>query len=380
MSSNNPFASALNGGYVHHRDPPVPPASATATRPYKSGTPPARPPKSSVPPPPPPYEEAAGREAARKEYAREKALSSSGSSSSRPHRSHSDGARPHRSHRSRADKHEKGEKHRSSHHKSSKKSPTRRNSESVKAKNLDTIDKLDVTGFFGGGFHHDGPFDACTPHRNKNTKVAPVMAFPVDGPNSSIKGQQNIKTEDQMNLAFGNYQDQNEIVGRKYSIKQKLTSKSSDDVSTKSKTTDLTNNGQTFNAQVQKSMYDTRENPSVVNFDAHVKSEPVHGIQTAGLGSSTFIDGAPAPKGDDNLNLNSGGLGRKKSLVQRLRKNSGSEFGSRRSSQDHNMRSGSGGAHSNSTDELNTTNSLEVPEGNSLMRRVKSLKVGRRER
>lgn len=388
MSSNNPFASAFNGSYVHHRDPPPVPSLGNN---YKSSTPPSRPPKSGVPPPPPSYEEAAGPEATRREYPREKSSSSS-SGSSRPRRSHSDGDPGRRSHRSRSDRHERSEKsdkdkhyaRRSSHHRSSKRS---KEPEAVKAKNLDTIDKLDVTGFFGGGFHHDGPFDACTPHRNKNSKVAPVMAFPVDGPNSSVKGQQNVNTDDQMNLAFGNYSDQNEIVGRKFSIKQKLTSKSSDDVLNKP-TTDVhgsSANGNSFNNQVQQSLYNAKENASVVNFDAHVKSEPVHGIQTAGLGSSTFLDGAPAPKGDDNLNLSNGGLGRKKSLVQRLRKNSGSELGTRRSSNDHSMRShsgsGSGGAHSNSTDELNSSNSLDVaPEGNSLIRRVKSLKVGRRER
>ena len=46
-----------------------------------------------------------------------------------------------------------------------KPSPSRK-----KGSPLDSIDKLDITGMYGqGSFHHDGPFDACRPHRNKRT-------------------------------------------------------------------------------------------------------------------------------------------------------------------------------------------------------------------
>ncbi|EPY50083.1 membrane associated protein Pal1 [Schizosaccharomyces cryophilus OY26] len=52
---------------------------------------------------------------------------------------------------------------------------------------LDQIDRLDVTGIYGSGsFHHDGPFDACRPHRNRNVKKAPVAAFPKDSVANSI--------------------------------------------------------------------------------------------------------------------------------------------------------------------------------------------------
>lgn len=51
---------------------------------------------------------------------------------------------------------------------------------------MDTIDKLDVTGFVG--MHHDGPFDACTRFRNINESKSPVNAFPINGPNNSISG------------------------------------------------------------------------------------------------------------------------------------------------------------------------------------------------
>ncbi|GMF07737.1 unnamed protein product [Ambrosiozyma monospora] len=112
------------------------------------------------------------------------------------HRSDSD-----RERRDRSDKDRSERRHRSGRHKSSRK----RDPVMDKPKNLDTIDKLDVTGFFsGGGFHHDGPFDACTPHRNKNSRAAPVMAFPADGPNNSIKGVAPVNNkEQQFDMVFG---------------------------------------------------------------------------------------------------------------------------------------------------------------------------------
>lgn len=345
MSSNNPFASDLNDSYFHYREPPAPPTTKNNTRMAL----PSRPPKVNLPPPT--YEEAAGTDASRREYPREKSHSSS---SQRPHRSHSDGSKPHRSHRSRSDR-ERGDKDRRRSSKSKK-------SESIKAKNLDTIDKLDVTAFFGGGFHHDGPFDACTPHRNKDAKAAPVMAFPVDGPNNSIKGMSNIDTDEQMNLAFGNYVDQNEIIGRKSSVRKKLISKSSDELPMKTN-----GNGYTYHDHGEdytSSLLVPKQNPSVINFDVNAKSEPVHGFQTAGLGSTTFLDGAPAPTGDSYLNSNNT-LGRKKSLVQRLRKNSGGD----------NLSAGNSNDYSPGSDSV-----FEEPAGNSFIRRVKSLKVGRRER
>lgn len=356
--SNNPFAADMNESeqYSQRRDPPPVPKS-------KSGAPP-RPPKDTAAPPS--YEEVAGSD--RKEYPREKregSLRSRPSRSRREHRSHSD-SHGDRRHRERRDSS-------SREHRSSRKSPSKKKVEPVKAKNLDTIDKLDVTAFFGGGFHHDGPFDACTPHRNKNVKSAPVMAFPPDGPNSSIAGMSNAAQEkqNQINLAFGTYnEDQNEIVGRK------MQSKSRPVVATR--TVDLSEPAATGPA------YAPSANPSVVNFDSNTKADKVHGSTTAGLGSTTFIDGAPAPKAteQDTLAVPGSGLGRKKSLVQRLRKNSASENSSRRNSNDAphspvyspvNSRRGS----------LNTAESHDnelIPPagpGSSLLRRVKSLKVRR---
>ncbi|KAG9036288.1 hypothetical protein FRB95_009436 [Tulasnella sp. JGI-2019a] len=46
----------------------------------------------------------------------------------------------------------------------------------------DAIDTLDNTGLGVGMFHHDGPFDACAPSRNKSNKThrAPMFAFGAD--------------------------------------------------------------------------------------------------------------------------------------------------------------------------------------------------------
>jgi hypothetical protein len=53
-----------------------------------------------------------------------------------------------------------------------------------------------------------------------------------------------------------------------------------------------------------------------------LKTEPVHGVESAGLGTSTFLEGAPAPKSAiERAGLeeeDGGGLTRKKSLVQKI--------------------------------------------------------------
>lgn len=353
--SNNPFAAAMTGEYRHHRDPPPPPTSVRPSNTVCNKTKPPRPAKDSKPAPPPPsYEEAAGHSAAARDYPQEKASSSSERTSERyerPERPHRYD-RPQRSH-SDSERHKKDHERRRRSHKSSRnKSPKKKSVEPHNSKGLDTIDKLDVSAFFGGRFHHDGPFDACTPHRNKNSKAAPVMAFPADGPNTSMKALPDGDSKNShLYMAFGDAQDQNEIVG---SIGAPG-SNGSTQIGPK-----------TNRVPDQSSMYTPRQNPSVMAFDVHAKAEPIHGPSTAGLGSTTFLDGAPAPKTDDFLNVPSSGIGRKKSLVHRLRKNSGSELTSARTS------------HDNSGEFQRTTFADEDAQGSSFLRRVKSLKVSRK--
>lgn len=51
------------------------------------------------------------------------------------------------------------------------------NKTAAKTSRMDIIDRLDLSGINGSSmFHHDSPYDACTPHMNKG-KRAPVGAF-----------------------------------------------------------------------------------------------------------------------------------------------------------------------------------------------------------
>ncbi len=64
-----------------------------------------------------------------------------------------------------------------------------------------------------------------------------------------------------------------------------------------------------------------------MSFDPRSKTEPVHGVESAGLGTSTFLEGAPAPKSAiEKANAaaimedyDDGALARKKSLVQKIK-------------------------------------------------------------
>lgn len=329
--SKNPFATAMADEYVHHRSPPppkeravkeVPPsydevAGALKLREYpreKADRPPRpeRPERTDRKPADRDRERARRHRERERERERDRDHDRDHDRERRPQRSHSDSAR-HRSERERRHRRKLPLKHVEPH----------------KPKNLDVIDKLDVSAFYGGKFHHDGPFDACTPHRNKNVNKPPVEAFPADGPNSSMKAFRT--NNDHVSVAFGNGEDHNEIVGIA---------------------------GSTAPRRDDPSLYPPRLNPLVVAFDSNATSTPVHGPSTAGLGSTTFLDGAPAPRADDHLQVPNG-LGRKKLLVQRLRKNSTDH--PRRASQD---------APERPIDD-------DGP-GLSLLRRVKSLKVGRR--
>lgn len=42
---------------------------------------------------------------------------------------------------------------------------------------MDVIDRMDLSGLGASLFHHDSPYDACSPHRNHNSRRAPVNAF-----------------------------------------------------------------------------------------------------------------------------------------------------------------------------------------------------------
>lgn len=319
---------------------------------------------------PPSYDEIAGSRKSKSGHLREKEGSSGSARRSHHH---------HRHHREREDDRSRergGHRHRSSSTKDKKKGKP-----AVTPKNVDTIDKMDVTGLFGGSFHHDGPFDACTPHRNKNSKAAPVLAFPADGPNNSIGGASAKKSA--LNEVFGREElDDDDIYNAK--LNNRPLSSSSEA------------NGSTSTLDAIKPNAKT-----VTQFDAKGKSQLVHGPTTVGLGSTTFLDGAPASTAairDDirqHAHQTRTGVQRKKSLTQRLQVNGGNNSGLNRSGSVSNKNASteplklakthSGHLENGDEDEDDVylgvrfdDNSRKESTGNKLLRRVKSLKVGRK--
>lgn len=316
---------------------------------------------------PPSYDEVAGPRKSDSAYPKEK----EGSSGRRSHR--------HRHHRSRGD----GERERSGHgHRGSSSKDKKKGKSAVTPKNVDTIDKMDVTGLFGGSFHHDGPFDACTPHRNKNSKAAPVLAFPADGPNNSIGGASAKKSA--LNEVFGREEidDDDELYKTKGHNRQIAAAVDS-------------NNGSSTTLDAIKP-----NSKTVTQFDVKGKSQLVHGPTTVGLGSTTFLDGAPASNAAirEDIKTHShqnrtGGLQRKKSLTQRLQVGGTTNNGisrngslSKSTTEPLVLAKTHSGHLENGEDEEEDVylgvrfddNLRKESTGNKLLRRVKSLKVGRK--
>ncbi|KAL4977700.1 Pal1 cell morphology protein-domain-containing protein [Aspergillus desertorum] len=138
-------------------------------------------------------------------------------------------------------------------------------------------------------FHHDGPFDACNPNRNrKGQRAAPMQAFPEDSTNMALGGAGPNNDKIDLDRFHGRMEEG-------YN--------------------DFASTG-----------IDSRKTEGG-SFDPTARIEPIHGAATMGLGTSTFLDGAPASRAAIRENQNehqnslngSGGLQRKKSLAQRIR-------------------------------------------------------------
>ncbi|EDO16346.1 hypothetical protein Kpol_1059p36 [Vanderwaltozyma polyspora DSM 70294] len=300
-------------------------------------------------------------------------------------------------HRSSSSGEKEGGEHRH-HHSSRHSSKSKRKSQLIMPKNVDSIDKLDVTGLFGGSFHHDGPFDAVTPHRNKNVKAAPVLAFPADGPNSTIGGATSRTST--LNEVFGRdqYADENDLYRTRVV----------DDSSRKKGYRNTIYMGAVGSSTSSTNTMDAIKQYSnnVTQFDAKAKTELVSGPTTAGLGSTTFLDGAPASANairEDIRNhahktrLNNG-IQRKKSLSQRLTLGmaSGNDHNEgpnlrRGKSDGGNYRNMAHNSFNDDDDEDDDvyiggndnsirfdSNAKKESTGNKLLRRVKSLKVNRK--
>ncbi|EEQ28117.1 mucin-1 [Microsporum canis CBS 113480] len=160
---------------------------------------------------------------------------------------------------------------------------------------LDVIDKLDVTGIYGPGtFHHDGPFDACNPHRNrKGSRAAPMQAFPKDSRNMALGGAGPNNSKLDLNQIHGRGQEG-------YS--------------------DFSTGGSSGSAIPSSAM----KADAAVAFNPTSQIEQVHSDVSMGLGSSTFLEGTPASraaiqrKASESETMHAG-LQRKKSLAQKIR-------------------------------------------------------------
>ncbi|KAJ4363752.1 hypothetical protein N0V85_009316 [Neurospora sp. IMI 360204] len=156
---------------------------------------------------------------------------------------------------------------------------------------LDIIDQLDATSIYGTGmFHHDGPFDALNAHRNKNgTRRAPMEAFPEGSLNNSLGGPGPLNPRPDHATFLGNHDEE---AYREWTVRDKnLPSKN-----------------------------------EVPVFDPTSRGNAMHGDESLGLGTSTFLEGTPAARTaiqqrQDELaqELTTNGLARKKSLAHRIR-------------------------------------------------------------
>jgi hypothetical protein len=171
------------------------------------------------------------------------------------------------------------------------------------SRKLDTIDFLDRTHeLFGmGAVHHDGPFDACNPHRNRQgSRRAPMQAFAKDSPNNTIGGSGPLNKRPDHATFMGQGEDE---AFMDYSTGKKERSGSSSFV----------------DAQRGKGS-------GMPVFDPTSRGSILHGDETLGLGTSTFLEGTPAARTDIQRRekeraeaVMDGGLTRKKSLAQRIR-------------------------------------------------------------
>lgn len=235
---------------------------------------------------------------------------------------------------------EKHRREREARHRDSKRDGSRSRHPRKKPHGLDLIDKLDVTGIYGPGcefapfplptyphqstrpfhpvhdflvpghsskdqlaywlhnpvFHHDGPFDACNPHRNrKKDHRAPMQAFPDGSANMNLGGAGPLHSTLDLNKIHGTGTEGYKDFGTGYDASGRRPDASRG-----------------------------------LSFDPYARTEPVHGEETFGLGTSTFLEGAPASRkaierreseleAQQRAELAAGGIGRKKSIAQRIR-------------------------------------------------------------
>lgn len=171
--------------------------------------------------------------------------------------------------------------------------PKSRSARVRKPHGLDIIDKLDVSGIYGPSMiHHDGPYDAVQPHRNREKdKRAPMHAFPAGSANNALGGSGPVNDKIDLDKIHGRGAEGFSDFGA---------------------------------AANTWSRPDLKERS--LTFGPKERSDIVHGDESYGLGTSTFLEGAPASRtaiqqreSENQKAAADGGLGRKKSIAQRFR-------------------------------------------------------------
>ncbi|KAK0703488.1 Pal1 cell morphology protein-domain-containing protein [Lasiosphaeria miniovina] len=161
---------------------------------------------------------------------------------------------------------------------------------------LDIIDQLDATSIYGTGmFHHDGPFDALNPHRNKQgSRRAPMEAFPKDSLNNVLGGSGPLNVRPDHAAFLGQHDDE---AFKEWSASGK--------------------------DRLELADYPPPSKGEARIFDPLSRSSILHGDESMGLGTSTFLEGTPAARTAiqkrQEEEADNEGLQRKKSLAQRIR-------------------------------------------------------------
>ena len=195
---------------------------------------------------------------------------------------------------------------------------------------VDNFPKRDIRLTFCKVFHHDGPFDACNPHRNrKGSERAPMQAFAKDSANNTMGGSGPVHKE----INFAQFHGRGDEGFTDYATSGAGAG------AAKPQTESVVE----FESYAGASA-PLRRGPGVrpgvdrtTSFNPTDRIEPVHGEETLGLGTSTFLDGAPAARTairrreSENEHVpgmvNAAGLGRKRSLAQKIRGISNSNRG-----------------------------------------------------
>lgn len=191
-------------------------------------------------------------------------------------------------------------------------------------------------------FHHDGPFDACNPHRNrKGRSAAPMQAFAEGSLNNALGGGPVRK------LDLDTIHGRNTEGYLDYNATQTRAPEPASQFSRRPLQTEPRRDNKPQYAQEQQYIQEpqprqgTQEGrkpvESMLIYDPKKPDMDTHGQETEGLGASTFLEGAPAPRSalqrrDSEqrresekeaavLGAPAGGAGiqRKKSVVDRIR-------------------------------------------------------------